>query len=109
MDFVYEVSFYYINHEFQYALYAPDPKKRWELESYEPSAEDLEYADKFIAWNDINYGIQRIDACRMPSGELLLMEVEDINPYLSLDLLSEEKRESFVQALSMALLAFANT
>ena len=45
----------------------------------------------------------------MPSGELLLMEVEDINPYLSLDLLSEEKRESFVKALSKALLALANT
>ena len=109
MDFVYEVSFYFINHEFQYALYAPDPEKRWELEPYEPSADDLIYANKFIAWNDINYGIQRIDACRMPSGELLLMEVEDINPYLSLDLLSEEKRENFVKALSKALLAFANT
>ena len=109
MDFVYEVSFYYINHEFQYALYAPDPDKRWSLEAYEASAKDLEYAAKFIEWNDIDYGIQRVDACRMPSGELLLMEVEDINPYLSLDLLSEAKRESFVQALSKALLAFANT
>jgi len=108
MDFIYEVSFYYINHEFQYALYAPDPDKRWEMEAYEPSAEDLAYADKFIAWNDINYGIQRVDACRMPSGELLLMEVEDINPYLSLDLLSEEKRERFVQSLSNALMQFAN-
>ena len=107
MDFSYEVSFYYINHAFQYALYAPDPAQRWKLEAYKASSADLEYADRFIAWNDINYGIQRIDACRMPSGELLLMEVEDINPYLSLDLLSEDTRNRFVQALAKALAQYA--
>ncbi len=106
VDFVYEVSFYFINHDFQYALYAPNPKARWKLVPYAASAEDLAYAQRFIVWNDIDYGIQRIDACRMPDGSLLLMEVEDINPYLSLDLLPAAERDAFVQHLIHALLSF---
>ncbi|MBD0328352.1 MAG: hypothetical protein ICV68_18190, partial [Pyrinomonadaceae bacterium] len=31
IDFAYEVSFYYLNNQFQYALYAPDKQKRWQL------------------------------------------------------------------------------
>ncbi|GGV73863.1 hypothetical protein GCM10015535_01690 [Streptomyces gelaticus] len=32
IDFRYEVSFYFVDHDFQYALYAPDPEQRWVLE-----------------------------------------------------------------------------
>lgn len=103
MDFTYEVSFYYINHDFHYALYAPNPAERWSLKPYDATAEDLEFARRFIEWNDIDFGIQRIDACRVPSGELLLMEIEDVNPYLSLDLVPNDTRQNFVQALSTAL------
>ncbi len=107
MSFDYEVSFYFINHQFQYALYAPDPEKRWELTLYQATAADLDFAQKFIEWNAIDYGIQRIDACRMPDGELYLMEVEDLNPYLSLDLLPQDVRDEFVATLSNTLLEFA--
>ena len=31
IDFEYEVSFYFINDKFEYALYGPDKNKRWEL------------------------------------------------------------------------------
>ena len=34
VDFVYEVSFYFINDKFEYALYAPDRDRRWELKDY---------------------------------------------------------------------------
>ena len=108
MPFRYEVSFYFINHDFQYALYAPNPEQRWKLERYDASAADIAYARTFIEWNDIDYGIQRIDACRMANGDLLLMEVEDLNPYLSLDLLPNETRDQFVKTLVGALTAFAN-
>lgn len=106
MEFSYEVSFYFINHDFQYALYAPDPNKRWNLEQYDASDSDIDYARKFIEWNNIDFGIQRIDACRMPSGELFLMEVEDLNPYLSLDLLQEGPRDEFVENLVNSLVAY---
>ena len=92
----YEVSFYYLNDEFQYALYAPDKQKRWELTEYIPSAADLAFADRFINWNNIKTGITRVDAGRTSTGELLLVELEDLNPFLSLQLLSEEKQQQFI-------------
>ncbi|MCF0058617.1 hypothetical protein [Dyadobacter sp. CY356] len=96
IDFVYEVSFYFIDKDFQYALYAPDKSKRWNLEMYEASAEDLIFAERFISWNTVTHGIQRVDACRTSHGDLLLVELEDLNPYLSLDLLNIETRDKFV-------------
>ncbi|APG61383.1 hypothetical protein [Christiangramia salexigens] len=103
IDFKYEVSFYYLNDEFQYALYAPDKAKRWELTEYEASEQDLDFAEKFISWNGIQQGITRVDACRQPDGSLLLVELEDLNPFLSIDLLNAEKREEFINALIHSL------
>ncbi|MFJ7244971.1 hypothetical protein ACIQWA_10000 [Kitasatospora sp. NPDC098652] len=106
VPFRYEVSFYFVDDAFQYALHAPDPERRWHLEPYEPTAADLEFARRFIAWNSIEHGIQRVDACRTPEGELLLVELEDLNPYLSLDLVDPAVRDRFVDALKAALHAF---
>ena len=99
VDFIYEVSFYFIDKNFQYALYAPDKNKRWNLEIYSATAEDLFFANRFVVWNTVTHGIQRVDACRTSDGELLLVELEDLNPYLSLDLLSTETRDKFVTNL----------
>ncbi len=103
VDFEYEVSFYYLNDEFQYALYAPNKNKRWDLAGYEPTPEDLEFADKFIKWNAMERGIQRVDACRLKDNSLLLVELEDLNPFLSIELLSDEKRDKFIDNLIRAL------
>jgi len=103
VDFEYEVSFYYLNDEFQYALYAPNKDKRWDLAEYEPRPEDLEFADKFIKWNAMERGIQRVDACRLKDNSLLLVELEDLNPFLSIELLSDEKRDKFIDNLLRAL------
>jgi hypothetical protein len=99
LDFEYEISFYYLNNEFQYALYAPDKNKRWELKEIEASLEDIKFADKFIAWNNIQHGITRVDACRLRDNSLLLVELEDLNPFLSIELLSEQKQEEFISKL----------
>ncbi len=103
IDFTYEVSFYFIDDTFQYALYAPRTDQRWLLEPYEPTAADLAFAQRFIDWNTIDHGIQRVDACRAPDGTLLLVELEDLNPYLSLDLIDEAARTSFVTNLKASL------
>ena len=84
IDFEYEVSFYFINEKFAYSMYTPNSKKRWELKEYAPTEDDLKFARKFIEWNDIKHGIQRVDACRTKTGKLLLVELEDLNPFLSL-------------------------
>lgn len=93
IDFTYEVSFYFIDATFQYALHAPHPDKRWVLEPYAPTPADLSFAQGFIDWNTIDHGIQRVDACRTRAGDLLLVELEDLNPYLSLDRVTQERRE----------------
>jgi hypothetical protein len=103
IDFRYEVSFYFVDHTFQYALYAPRPDERWALEPYEPTERDREFAQRFVDWNDIAYGIQRVDACRAPDGGLLLVELEDLNPYLSLDVLSPDARDAFVSRVKTSL------
>ena len=106
VDFSYEVSFYFVDHDFQYALHAPDTEKRWQLEPYELTPGDLEFAQRFIDWNGIDHGIQRVDACRAPDGRLLLVELEDLNPYLSLEALDDARRDSFVAALTASLHRF---
>ena len=106
VDFAYEVSFYFVDHDFQYALYAPHTDRRWQLETYEPTDGDLEFARRFVEWNGLGHGIQRVDACRAPGGELLLVELEDLNPYLSLDALDDTGRDAFVAAMRTSLHRF---
>lgn len=103
MKFQYEVSFYFIGEQFYYSLYAPNTEKRWELKPYDTSKEDVEFALQFIRWNTCKYGIQRVDACRLPDGKLLLMELEDYNPFLSLDLLGSQVKERFLEGLCVSL------
>ncbi|MCX2950483.1 hypothetical protein [Lentzea sp. NEAU-D7] len=103
IDFRYEVSFYFVDHDFQYALNAPDPAKRWELRPYVPSREDLEFAQRFVDWNDMAHGVQRVDACRTRQGDLLLVELEDLNPYLSLDRTPDDTRTRFVGAIAASI------
>jgi hypothetical protein len=109
IDFRYEVSFYYVDDAFQYALHAPDPERRWVLEPYEPTDADLAFARHFIDWNTIDHGIQRVDACRTQEGELLLVELEDLNPYLSLDLVSDRTRDAFVASMTASLHRFLDS
>ena len=103
INFEYEVSFYFIDKEFQYALYAPDKNRRWELKEYKATKEDLDFSNSFIEWNNINHGIQRVDACRDNNGKLLLVELEDLNPYLSLLDISPKLRDKFVKKLKLSL------
>ncbi|MFI7341688.1 hypothetical protein ACIBUY_27560 [Streptomyces sp. NPDC050085] len=103
IPFRYEVSFYFVDDTFQYALYAPDSAARWSLQPYQATVADLDFARSFIAWNDIRHGIQRVDACRTKDGRLLLMEIEDLNPYLSLDRVSDSTRDAFIESFRAAL------
>ncbi|NEE07341.1 hypothetical protein G3M58_12880 [Streptomyces sp. SID7499] len=106
IDFRYEVSFYYVDDAFQYALHAPDPDRRWILEPYLPTEADLGFARRFIDWNTLDHGIQRVDACRTREGDLLLVELEDLNPYLSLDRVDGPTRDTFVTSMTKSLHRF---
>ncbi|MBM7173255.1 hypothetical protein JQK87_33700 [Streptomyces sp. G44] len=106
VDFRHEVSFYYVDDAFQYALHAPDPARRWVLEPYRPADADLAFARRFIDWNTLDHGIQRVDACRTRDGGLLLVELEDLNPYLSLDHVDDTTRAAFVTSMTASLHRF---
>jgi hypothetical protein len=103
IDVTYEVSFYFVGRKFHYSLHAPNPETRWNLEPYRPSDADLRFAQMFVDWNTIDHGIQRVDACRTADGELLLMELEDLNPYLSLDLVDSAQRQLFVDDMVVSI------
>ena len=103
IDFLYEVSFYFINDKLEYAMYAPERSKRWELKPYGCSEEDIAFAQTFIRWNNIKNGIQRVDACRTKEGDLLLVELEDLNPYLSLLETDEQTRNRFMHDMAEAI------
>ena len=103
VDFLYEVSFYYVNDRMVYAMYAPDKGKRWALQKYEPAPGDKAFADSFVSWNTIHRGIQRVDACRLRDGRLLLVELEDLNPFLSILDLDEDTRNMFMGEFIAAL------
>ncbi len=109
IDFEYEVSFYFVDGQFLYALYTPDKTQRWELTEYIPTEEDLLFATQFIRWNSLSYGIQRVDACRLKNNRLLLVELEDLNPFLSLDRLSEEVKKKFISAFKHSIANVINT
>ncbi|MEU9228037.1 hypothetical protein AB0D40_27140 [Streptomyces massasporeus] len=106
IDFRYEVSFYYVDDTFQYALHAPDPERRWVLAPYLPTEADLGFARRFIDWNTLDHGIQRVDACRTREGDLLLVELEDLNPYLSLDRVDAPTRDAFITGMTSSLHRF---
>lgn len=103
IDFVYELSFYFVDDHFEYALFAPDKDARWKLVPYDATASDISFARDFIEWNAIGHGIQRVDACRTREGRLLLVELEDLNPYLSLDCLDAATRDCFLRDFADAL------
>lgn len=105
IDFAYEVSFYFVGRTFHYAMVAPDRARRWLVEPYRPSPADLAFAQRFVEWNALALGIQRVDACRTRDGELLLVELEDLNPYLSLDRLDPATRTAFVDHVERSLRA----
>ncbi|MCC5949499.1 MAG: hypothetical protein JJT89_13700 [Nitriliruptoraceae bacterium] len=99
VDIVTELSFVYVGRRFQYAVHAPDQARRWELVPYQPTPDELRFAQRFVDWNALEVGVQRVDACRTRDGDLLLVELEDLNPYLSLDLIEPATRAAFTEAL----------
>lgn len=105
IDFEYEVSFYFLDKQFLYALYTPNKHKRWSLEEYMPTKHDFAFAEMFIRWNKQKFGIERIDACRTKSGDLLLIEVTDQGGvFLSLQDLDSAKRGQFLERLKDSLI-----
>jgi hypothetical protein len=103
LDIKHEVSFYFIDGILQHTLYNPDPSKRWELATFEPSQTQVEIALSFVKWNSLSYGIQRVDFCITADEQFLLIEIEDWCPYLSLLEIESSLRDNFLGNLVKSL------
>lgn len=102
VEFTCEVSFFFIDNEFVYALRSEND--RWNLHIWNPDAAQIGWAQQFVAWNALPYGLQRIDAGIRADGSLLLMEIEDLAPFLSLDRLAPAARQEIAEKLATSLL-----
>ncbi len=58
-------------------------------------------------WRNVTHGIQRVDACRTRDGGLFLVELEDLNPYLSLDRVAPPVLDVFVRDVTSSIAALA--
>ncbi|MDD5721196.1 MAG: hypothetical protein PHT16_01975 [Candidatus Pacebacteria bacterium] len=104
LKFVSEPSFFFLDGKFLYAIDMPNRIADTDIELYKPTLKELFWAAQFVQWNNLSYGIQRIDAVRTKSGELLLTEVEDIEEFLYLFNLPQKKREEIANALLRSII-----
>jgi hypothetical protein len=96
LPFQQELSFFFLNKTFQYALCTRF--HRWDLVRYEPTDHELAVARHFIEWNPV-VGIQRVDFLKQKDGTILLLELEDWCPYLSLFDVRGLPKEVFIKNL----------
>jgi len=103
--FDYEVCFYFVDGAFVYAFKVSNRLAGKDYEPYQPSPDDMAFAEKFVRWNRLDYGLQRVDAVRVhDTQELLLTELEDFGPYLYILELPEPVREKAVRSIVESLL-----
>jgi len=103
IDFACEVSLVFIDRDFQYAVRSKSPEERWDLSIWQPTQEQIRWAQSFVDYEPLAYGLQRIDAALMPDGRLFLMELERTTPYLSLELLEPSEQKTFARNLANSL------
>lgn len=98
IDFDSEVQFYFIGNKFEFAQIFI-PKKLLSHNNamfYTPSDEELKLAIQFALLNGENFnGVQRIDFLKY-NNQLLLSELEDDSPYMSIEALSDSQRKKFI-------------
>lgn len=86
IDFVSEVQFYYIDNVLQYVLeFTPSKIPIYPIPAlYKATKSEIKTSDSFIKENTLSCGLQRVDFIKTKSGQLLLLEVEDSNPFCDL-------------------------
>jgi hypothetical protein len=103
IDFICEISFYFIDGEFIYAFTTPRKVGMHDFTEYDPTEDELKFARKFLEWDNMEFGLIRIDACRTKDGQLLLVELEDYEPFLYLLWASASTKNNMVDKLVKAI------
>lgn len=105
-----EVQMYFVNDSFVYALeYSPS---KWpdypEPKEIDLSTEQIFEATKFIKLNNLTCGFGRIDFLRLENDELIMLEMADSNPNMSLTSLSKETLNKFLIKFKTAVYDYLN-
>ncbi len=99
LQFIDEPSLYFIDGIFAYAVTVPHRINNHQVAHYEPSHSEILLAKRFVDWNALSFGLQRIDFVRLADGSLMLMEIEDFCPYLYLLDLPSTVRKTVVSKM----------
>jgi hypothetical protein len=104
LEFQYEPSFFYVDNTFRHAIATRHRLLNGQTFGYGTCDEDLHFASQFVQWDNLPYGVQRIDAIRTKDGRLLLTEIENLCPYLYLDELDDCVRKDFLSGMRESML-----
>lgn len=104
MTFESEPSFFFIDNEFHHSITAKHRLFDDRVLPYDASDDDLRFAKEFVQWSDMPFGLQRIDAIRLESGQLLLTEVENLCPYLFLIETDAALRDAFLARIKESVM-----
>lgn len=111
LDFAREISFYFVDGQLQYTLSFGDKLRAngwYDQLNYTPTAAEIAFAQRFVEWTGVRHAVQRIDALQLNDGSLLLLEIEDNWPYLSLPQLPQAEQIKILQAIRDALVRFVH-
>jgi hypothetical protein len=99
INFVEELAFYFLDNTFQYALRFKNKLSNHTVKVYQPTKKEIALAQRFVNWNTMSYGIQRVDMLRLKKNTLLVNEIEDFCPYLYLEDLPKKVQTNFISNL----------
>ena len=84
----------------------PNRLKDKDISVYLPTNDELILVEKFVKWNTLSHGIQRIDFIRTKDKGLLLTEVEDISPYLYINDVDSKTKQLFLDNIKSSVTNF---
>ena len=108
LDFKSEVQMYFVNDKFEYALeYTPSKWPDYPIpQETTPTKEEIDNALKFIKLNNLSCGFGRIDFLRLNDNSLIMLELADSNPNMSLPYLKRETSNKFLKDFKTACYSY---
>lgn len=106
IEFTSEPSFFFVDNIFSHAITMPNRLRDRDIEVYIPTEDEILLAKRFVDWNDLPHGIQRIDFVKKDDSSLLLTEVEDLCPYLYISDVGIEIRNRFLERVKVSMINY---
>ena len=108
LNFKSEVQMYFVNDEFQYALeYTPSKWPNYpKPKEYMASDEEIKEATNFIKLNKLSCGFGRVDFLKLDNDKLVMLEMADSNPNMSLPLLHKKTLNKFLKSFKNAVYTY---